>query len=374
MKTSSLPETILMTADTLGGVWTYSMELIRALEPLNIQVHLATMGQKLSVSQQRQADERSNLKVHESTFALEWMDDPWHDVDAAGDWLLDLAREVHPDIIHLNNYAHGALPWKVPVVIVGHSCVRSWWQAVKQEEAPSQWNIYTERVREGLQGADHVVGVTGYMLGRLQRYYGPLRSTDVIYNARNESVFRPRGKEPFVFSMGRLWDEGKNIGALQAVAPQLSWPVYVAGEDRGRLDTDQDSTGNIHFPGQLGEREVAGWLGRASIFVLPARYDPFGLSALEAALSGCALILGDIPSLREVWHDAALYVDPDQPEMLEWHIQRLIRQPESRKRMAWKARLRATSFSFRKFARQYAALYRLLLTKERTGSIRQQFS
>ncbi len=32
---------------------------------------------------------------------------------------------------------------------------------------------------------------------------------------------------------------------------------------------------------------------------LPARYEPFGLSVLEAALSGCALVLGDIPSLRE---------------------------------------------------------------------------
>jgi glycogen synthase len=62
--------------------------------------------------------------------------------------------------------------------------------------------------------------------------------------------------------------------------------------------------------GLLPAEGVADWLSRASIYALPARYEPFGLSALEAALSGCALVLGEIPSLREVWGDAALYVDP----------------------------------------------------------------
>jgi glycogen synthase len=63
--------------------------------------------------------------------------------------------------------------------------------------------------------------------------------------------------------------------------------------------------------GLPGWRCGADWYARASIYALPARYEPFGLSALEAALSGCALILGDIPSLREVWLEAAPYVSPD---------------------------------------------------------------
>ena len=63
--------------------------------------------------------------------------------------------------------------------------------------------------------------------------------------------------------------------------------------------------------GRLDERRwPSGW-PRAAIYALPARYEPFGLSALEAALSGCALVLGDIPSLREVWGDAAVFVPPD---------------------------------------------------------------
>ena len=48
------------------------------------------------------------------------------------------------------------------------------------------------------------------------------------------------------------------------------------------------------FAGQLTTAEVRNVINTASIYALPARYEPFGLSILEAALSGCALVLGDI--------------------------------------------------------------------------------
>ena len=52
-------------------------------------------------------------------------------------------------------------------------------------------------------------------------------------------------------------------------------------------------------------------MGRAAVFAAPARYEPFGLGILEAGLAACALVLGDIPSLREVWGDAATYAGDD---------------------------------------------------------------
>ena len=53
--------------------------------------------------------------------------------------------------------------------------------------------------------------------------------------------------------------------------------------------------------GKLPAAEMKLWFAHAAIYCLPARYEPFGLSVLEAGLSGCALVLGDIPSLREIW-------------------------------------------------------------------------
>ena len=127
-----------MTADTVGGVWTYALELARALEPHGVEVELATMGRALDADQRAQLARSPVVDLHESEFALEWQDDPWDDVDRAGRWLLELEERCRPDLVHLNGYAHGALPWQTPVVVVAHSDVLSWWEAVRREPAPLQ--------------------------------------------------------------------------------------------------------------------------------------------------------------------------------------------------------------------------------------------
>src|ERR1044072_393622 len=83
---------ILMTADTVGGVWTYALELTRALQPYNVEVLLAIMGPSLNTSQQNDARSLSNLSLFKSNYKLEWMPECWPDVKRAGDWLLHLAN------------------------------------------------------------------------------------------------------------------------------------------------------------------------------------------------------------------------------------------------------------------------------------------
>jgi hypothetical protein len=84
------PQRILMTADTLGGVWTYALELARALP--QIEFALATMGAPITPEQRTEASQLSNVELFPSGYALEWMDDPWTEVDRAGDWLLKWRR------------------------------------------------------------------------------------------------------------------------------------------------------------------------------------------------------------------------------------------------------------------------------------------
>lgn len=350
------PLRILMTADTVGGVWSYTLELLRALAPRRCEVMLATMGAPLMPDQQREAAQIPGLTVCESTYKLEWMDDPWADVDASGEWLMELAREFRPHVVHLNTYAHGALPWTVPVLMVGHSCVLSWWQAVKGEAAPTSWNTYQKRVRTGLAGADLVVAPTHAMLNALRTYYGPFRAEQVIYNARNPVDFEPEAKEEFVFAMGRIWDEAKNIAALDQIALQVPWPIYVAGNQQ-HPSGGQIPITNLHTLGYIEQHEIPNMLARASIYAHPARYEPFGLSALEAALSGCALVLGDIPSLREVWGDAAIYVPPDDTATLVEVLCELINYPKRRAAMGKAARTRAKRYSPELMAQAYWHAY-----------------
>ena len=110
-----------MTTDSVGGVWTYALELTDALAERGVDVTLATMGRRLTRAQRAELSACNAANMHTSSFALEWMEEPWVDVERAGEWLLEIAHDVEPDVVHLNAYAFGALSWPAPVVVVGHS-------------------------------------------------------------------------------------------------------------------------------------------------------------------------------------------------------------------------------------------------------------
>ncbi|MBV8772739.1 MAG: glycosyltransferase family 4 protein [Deltaproteobacteria bacterium] len=346
-----------MTADAIGGVWNYSVNLIRALAPYGVDVILATMGRRPSADQRRQVATISNLCLAESDFKLEWMDDPWTDINRASDWLLQLESKWKPAVIHLNGYSHSALPWHVPHLVVAHSCVLSWWAAVRRIALPNQWLTYAERVAEGLRTAELVIAPTAAMLAELRRIYQWDGRGVVIWNglvppAPDTSI----SKQEFLLTAGRLWDEAKNLPAVEAIAQKISWPVYAAGE------AEASAQGcSVRRLGYLSAPEMREWMARASIYVLPARYEPFGLSILEAALSQCALVIGDIPSLRELWEGAAWLVAPDDISELRHALMTLIRQPALRGEFAVRARDRARRYEPERMAKQYLAVYHNLL-------------
>jgi glycosyltransferase involved in cell wall biosynthesis len=360
---------VLMTADPNGGVWQYALELCAAFGAHDIQVVLATLGTSLSRPQRDEIARLRNVTLRESRYRLEWMPDPWRDLDAAADWLLELERTFAPDVVHLNHLVHCDLPWRAPVLVVGHSCVLSWWASVRRGPAPAEWTTYARRVGRSLRAAAHVVAPTRAMLAELAFLYGPFRSSETIPNARDPRRFVASRKEPLVLAAGRVWDDATNMAALAAVAPSLSWPVCIAGPTRGPAGNGDsphfDGNGDCpHFLGALDADALAQWYGRAAIFALPARYEPFGLTALEAALSGCALVLGDIESLREVWDDAALYVPPEDRIALRDAVTTLIDDAALRRDLVRRAGLRARRYSPEDQAARYAAAYCALFAGE----------
>ena len=360
-----------MTADTIGGVWTYALELAQGLGRRGHSVALATMGEPLSPAQRWAARQIPGLTVYESRYRLEWMDDPWADVAEAGQWLLELAARVRPDVVHLNGYCHAGLAWPAPVLVVAHSCVLSWWLAVKGEEVPVGWQRYAETVRRGLRAADLVAAPTRAMLDSLETCYGRLPAAVFIPNGRSPRPPASGPKQPVIFSAGRLWDEAKNIELLEQAAPGLAWPVVVVG-DRTRpgeapRDRAEAEAGPLQWLGVLPPAEMSGWLARASIYALPARYEPFGLSVLEAALAGCALVLGDIPSLPENWQGEAIFVSPDNAQGLHEALEDLIADEGLRERLGRAAHRRGLTFSPDRMTAAYLAVYAELRHRHLAG-------
>jgi glycogen synthase len=373
---------ILLTADTVGGVWTYALALSRALERYDIEIALATMGAPLGAAQRSDVRSCRNIALHESRYRLEWMPQPWADVAASGEWLQRIARDSRADVVHLNGYAHGTVDFGVPVLVAGHSCVLSWWQSVHGSAAPAEWDRYRSAVTTGLRAADAVVAPTAAMLAAVNELYGPLPHTYVIPNGLDPTALplgardafghyrRQPQPQPIVLAAGRVWDESKNFAALAAAAPHIDWPIYLAGSSAGPAGERHNLSG-VHCLGNLAPGAMAAWHRRAAIFVHPAVYEPFGLAPLEAALAGVALVLSDIPSLREVWDDAAVYVPPRDPSALADAVNSLIRQPQRRAACADAARHRAACYTAQRMARSYYGVYAGLARGSAPGPLRE---
>ncbi|MFN8489357.1 MAG: glycosyltransferase family 4 protein [Caldilineaceae bacterium] len=356
---------IFMTADPLGEAWVYALELCNALGAWNCDIILATTGRFLTGSQVREAARIPHLQLYESAAKIDWLEHPHAALELASAWLLDLAQTTQPDIIHLNHYLAGDLTWPAPVLMVVHSCLLAWWQAVRGKVPPTEWNTHRQHVRASLHNADLVIAPTQAMLTSLQQFYGPFPNAKVIYPGRRQPPFSPLPKEKLIFAAGQLGDAASNQSAIAAVAPQLAletqgWSIYGIS-DRSCSVTPPGQRLQAAHDSPVPKESSAQWLARASIYAFPARYAALGLDVFNAALAGCALVLGNTPSLCEIWQDAALYAPPTDHAALAATLTHLICDAKQREWCAACARKHAESFSASCMAAAYWSAYRSLI-------------
>ncbi|MDT8262603.1 glycosyltransferase, partial [Roseomonas sp. DSM 102946] len=83
----------------------------------------------------------------------------------------------------------------------------------------------------------------------------------------------------------------------------------------------------------------------------------FGLAVLEAAQAGCALVLSDIPTFRELWDGAAVFVPPDDEAAVALALDRMMADRAERDRLGDAARERARRYSTAAMSNAMLALY-----------------
>ncbi len=362
---------ILMTADAVGGVWQYSLDLISQLSRERFEILLAALGPSPSNEQRRQAKSIPGLTLAEGAYSLEWMPDSWTDVDASGKWLLELQSSFNADVIHLNGFSHASLPWEKPVVVAAHSCVRSWWRAVHGCAPGPEWDEYGRRVSNGLAACNRVVAPSQHMADCIREEYGIAdEKISVVRNFTRATPACQGAKTPFILAAGRAWDSAKNLDLLNQIAPQLDWPIGLAGSTLGP-NRSAVLRPNITCLGALPHSELLRSMEEAAIFAHPALYEPFGLAVLEAAQARCCLVLSDIPSLRELWGDAAVFADPRNADAWIAELNCLARDRDLRAELGNRAQARAARYTAHAAVKQYAALYQSLpgvASDERKGA------
>ena len=334
---------ILVTADPIGGVWSYAATLVRGLTDGGDECLLASIGEPTD-------EQAASLGT---AVALEAADHPleWHpgatdeDMRRTTEWLRDLAARWGADIVHLNQFAYAAEPFGVPTLLVAHSDVFSWFREVRDAEPGPEWARYRERVRAGLNGASATAAPTCYQSGMLARHYG--RPADrVIHNGSRlpEDDARARASErSFVLAAGRAWDEAKGVEVLEEALERLgdrAPSAHLAGSLEGPAG-ERFVPRRLNAHGQVTPQAMDRLYDNAAIYVANSLYEPFGLSPLEAAGHGCALVLSDIGSFSELWHDAALFVPPAAPAALAGALTDLLEDPARLDALAAIGRARA---------------------------------
>lgn len=356
---------ILLTTDTVGGVWDHAVTLARELDAAGHEILLAVVGEPRD---ERLARIPAGVQVVWRRYRLEWMQDAEADVRAAGEWLNGLAEVWEADVVHLNQLAYAAAGFRAPVLTAVHSDVLSWWRRIHGRDAPPEWAAYARWVTDGLRASDAVVTPTRQQAGLLWEHYR-LRPTRVIHNGIEIPSDEPAARGEAVFlTVGRLWDRGKGADVLDEAAGLLGGgfpPIHALGETVAPHGEVFEAK-HLAVHGRIERAEVDAWMRRASVYVGPSRYEPFGLAPLEAALHGCALVLSDIGTFRELWDGCAEFVLPGDAPALAATLRNLADDPARRARLAEGARKRALRrYTSARMAEEYLALYRQLAARHR---------
>ncbi len=303
--TAAAARHVLLTADAVGGVWPYVVDLAEGLRRRGVAVTIATLGPRPSA---RQCETVAATLIH-TDHPLDWTAETAAALrDAARD-LAAIARTIRADSVHLHAPAYAGLAdWPVPVVAVAHSCVATWWNAVRGGALPADLAWRAEAAARGLASADAVIAPSHAFAAMLHRSYGDRWPLRVVHNGRSLPRSRPRlPRGRHVFTAGRLWDEGKDARTLDAAAGIAGLAIRAAGPVVGPNGTALQCR-HLQLLGVLDAAAMAHELAAAAVFASAARYEPFGLAVLEAAQAGLPLVLSDIPTFRELWTGAAQFV------------------------------------------------------------------
>lgn len=327
---------ILLTTDTVGGVWTYSLDLAGALGKIGIQTVLVTMGPPPCAAQCAAVADLDGVTLVESDVALDWLAPDPGTVAAAGRSIAAIADAHAVDLVHLNTPALAAdAHFAMPVVAVAHSCLASWWATVETGPAPEDFVWRDVLTGAGLRAAAAVVAPSQAFAMTTQSVHRLAAAPRVVHNGRSLLPAAAKGDAQHAFTAGRLWDRGKNVETLDRAAA-MGVPIRAAGPLVGP-GGDAIAFDHLTCLGTLDPAELGAQLAARPVFVSAALYEPFGLAVLEAAQAGCALVLADIPTFRELWCDAAIFVSARDAKGFAAAVAGLLADPAERARLGAKA-------------------------------------
>lgn len=177
------------------------------------------------------------------------------------------------------------------------------------------------------------------------------------FNEHDSSTFKKN--ERYILTVASL-DPRKNLARL-VDACNLSGigkdiKLVIAGRTDRVFNMEVSDDIRKHFIGYVPDEELASLYKNAELFVYPSLYEGFGIPPLEAMSMGCPVILSDIPVFREIFGNAACYVDPVEPVSISVGILKVLNDKTYKDELIRRGLERARMFSWERSAETLAGI------------------
>lgn len=295
-----------------------------------------------------------------------------------------LIRRLGASLIHVPYLHVPVLPHTARAIVTVHDLIPT---ALKHELDRSRktryryaWSLWS---RLQYHRADAVVTVSDYSSHQLETVaHVPVEKIHRIYNgvtgggsAMEEPELRRKfGIKGRIVSYVGRHDPYKNVGGLvrafELSCEQLEEDVVlvIAGKidprypHASKLAKASPFHKRIIFTGYLPEAERLALLRASSVFAFPSMHEGFGLPPLEAMAEGVPVIASNATSLPEVLGDAALFVNPRNPESLADAITKILTDDQTAVRLRSAGLAQAARYTWKRCAEEHAAVYDVVLS------------
>lgn len=115
---------------------------------------------------------------------------------------------------------------------------------------------------------------------------------------------------------------------------------------------------NVILSGYIPSKDLAKIFTQAEAYVFPTLSEGFGIPALNAMSAGLAVAAADIPTLREIYGDAALYFDPQNPQDIAEKLNLILSDPKTRSDLVKRGLGQAKKYSWQKMAEETLEVYK----------------
>lgn len=258
------------------------------------------------------------------------------------DGVLETLEDLDADIVNFNyrwapSYSRDIGRYGGKKIFTFHNM---WGEGVGMQRVLSEINDSIFRL--SLDTFDHIISVSDHVRDDLVRRGIP---PEMVTTAKPCLGLLPEpgaGEGDFILSLGRLV-RTKGIDRLIEAMEEVDHKLIICGKgpEEQRLRKMIDKRGledRIELRGWVSEEEKARLMGSCKLFVMPSRYESYGLAALEAMSYGCPIVCTDVDGLPGTVCGGGLYVPPDDPQMLSRALNALLGDEAMRRKLGENSR------------------------------------